>query len=135
VRIRAAENSVEASLGESLLLLCNKQDRAAALIAASISLEGRYERDGAMHCLVASATIKLNGIEKSFDLGRFCIAIDGNCISGTKDLGSEFELEWELCVEDGGQKLCLYGKICKEFPYPVGNKCTPRGSICVSIDR
>jgi hypothetical protein len=101
--------------------------------SASLTLSATFERDGNRYCLVAKAQAKLNGTSKDFELGRFCIDVSGNCIEGSQDLGGGFEFKWKLCIEDGGHKLCLYGTICKDFGFPVGELCTPNAKVCVDI--
>jgi hypothetical protein len=132
VRIHASTNSKEAELGNEVRLAAPKENDSHK--SASISLDARYERDGSMHCVIATANVELGPISREYELGRYCIAIGGDCINGEKSLGGGVVFHWRLCIEDGGNKVCLYGKACKDFGFPVGELCTPEGSVCVSVD-
>lgn len=135
VRIHAATNSLEARPAKEFRMDFSVSEKDLASKAGSISLEGHYEQSGGKHCLVAEARVKLGPIDKEYELGRFCIKANQDSVSGEKDLGSGVKLHWKLQIEDGGRKLCLYAKACKDFGFPIGEQCTPERSVCVGISR
>src|SRR5439155_226773 len=66
--------------------------------APKISLQGKYERRGPLHCIDATVTVQLNTVTEKHRLGRFCIESTRSSNSGEENLPGGVVLHWELKV-------------------------------------